>query len=590
MVNEIFHERPHANEKQRGINYINKLLDAAHNNKDTSQGDINELEEIKRLLNQKKYGLVWERHAEQVEEELKTKIPIFVEDESKKIVGDHDKGLMDNYNFILEGDNLHSLHLLEKTHKGRIDVIYIDPPYNTKNKDFKYNDTFVAPDDAFRHSKWLSFMESRLRIAQNLLADNGVIFISIDENENAQLKLLMDEIFGENNILSVHQIQVRYGNKNLNEKKDFQELVEQVLIYAKNKHDFSANLPVEKYSIDKFSWSVEEIGSGTLVTLGGKKVTIFKKGQYKINKLKQPSLSGLKATWASGSVLKGNTSGKFFDLQLAKRKDIDGLEVLYKVEGIGEDGLGYRYFTGPKKLSSIRGQFYSGIPLDRIEQLKAGVAEKNRPIINFYDFSSDFGNIRHEGGVSFNSGKKPLKMIKQFLKYHKSKNINVLDFFAGSGTTGQAVVELNAEDGGNRKFILATNNENNIAEEITYGRMKWVADGTDKYDAHPMNLKYFKTSFIEKDNPDLESELLANVRTLVELQHGVNLNDSTVDIVTTLSEVDQIDLPELKIVYMRSQVKSMLTQKQVLRYKEADIELVEIPESYFSKELRENGL
>lgn len=590
MINENFHERPHANEKQRGINYINKLLDEAHNNKDISQTDINELEEIKRLLNQKKYGLVWERHAEQVEEELKTKIPIFVEDESKKIVDAHDTGLMDNYNFILEGDNLHSLHLLEKTHKGKVDVIYIDPPYNTKKKDFKYNDTFVARDDAFRHSKWLSFMESRLRIAHNLLADNGVIFISIDENENAQLKLLMDEIFGENNLLSVHQIQVRYGNKNLNERKDFQELVEQVLIYAKNKHLFSANLPVEKYSIDKFIWSIEEMGSGEAVTLGGKKVTIFKKGQYKINKLKHSSLSGLKATWASGSVLKGNTSGKFFDLQLSKRKDIDGLEVLYKVEGIGEDGLGYRYFTGPKKASSIRGQFYSGVPLDRIEQLKAGLAEKNRPIVNFYDFSSDFGNIRHEGGVSFNSGKKPLKMIKQFLNYHKSKNINVLDFFAGSGTTGQAVVEVNAEDGGTRKFILATNNENNIAEEITYARMKWVSDGTDKYDAHPMNLKYFKTAFIEKGNPDLESELLANVRTLVELQHGVNLNDSTVAIVTTLSEVDQINLTELKIVYMRSQVKSMLTKKQVLSYKEAGIELVEIPESYFSKELRENGL
>ena len=137
---EIFNERPHENEKKRALSYISKLLEDARNDKENRGEDIRNLEEVQRLLNSKKYGLVWERHNEIVEEEMKTKIPVFVEDESKKI---HDNRDSEGFNFLLEGDNLHSLHLLGKTHSGKIDVIYIDPPYNTGNKDFKYNDAFV---------------------------------------------------------------------------------------------------------------------------------------------------------------------------------------------------------------------------------------------------------------------------------------------------------------------------------------------------------------------------------------------------------------------------------------------------------------
>lgn len=165
---------------------------------DRRSEDVDKLENLARLLNTKKYGLVWEEHAEWVEEEMKTKIPVFVEDETKKIVGKPDS---EDYNFLLEGDNLHSLHLLEKTHSGRIDVIYIDPPYNTGNKDFVYNDKIVDKNDGYSHSKWLSFMSHRLKIAKGLLSQIGVILVSIDENEQSQLKLLMDEIFGEQNFV-----------------------------------------------------------------------------------------------------------------------------------------------------------------------------------------------------------------------------------------------------------------------------------------------------------------------------------------------------------------------------------------------------
>lgn len=180
--------------RQRMLEFLDKIR-AEHTDDDA----LIAINEIETALTEKKYGLVWEQHEERVDIEMQTKVPVFSEVADKEIVSDKSAP----YNFLLEGDNLHSLKLLEKTHKGRIDVIYIDPPYNTGNKDFVYDDAFVDKVDSFAHSKWLSFMEKRLFIAKQLLSEGGAIFISIGDNELATLKLLCDEIFGDNNFLSI---------------------------------------------------------------------------------------------------------------------------------------------------------------------------------------------------------------------------------------------------------------------------------------------------------------------------------------------------------------------------------------------------
>ena len=216
--------------RERMLSFLNTLKEK---NKDDQEAIV-ALNEIETELNSKKYGLVWEKHEEQVDMMIKDNIPVFTEVKEKEIT--HDK--KQRYNFLLEGDNLHSLKLLEKTHKEKIDVIYIDPPYNLGKKDFSYNDTFVNEDDGYKHSKWLSFMNVRLEIAYQLLSKNGLIAISIDETEYAQLKLLCDDIFGEKNRLITFHIQVRYDNKNLNTKNDWQPIMEYILIYAKNKDVF----------------------------------------------------------------------------------------------------------------------------------------------------------------------------------------------------------------------------------------------------------------------------------------------------------------------------------------------------------------
>lgn len=480
--------------------------------------------------NNGKYGLVWdkEKEPEKIVEECNQYIPVLTENENRKIENNGEN------NILIEGDNFHALSVLNYTHHESIDVIYIDPPYNTGNEDFVYNDNYIDNEDGYRHSKWLNFMEKRLLIARNLLNKHGIIMISIDDNEYSQLKLLCDKIFYAKNLLSTHHIQVRYNNKSLNEDNDFQPIMEYVLIYAKNKPDFKANKPVETYDLSKFCYKITELTSGEKINIGNKNVIVFKEGEWKIEKEKG-RIGLLKETWASGSIVRqSGTAAQFLSKYLIQRKEIDGLNTLYKIDNMGEDGLGYRYVTGPKKADAIRGKFYSGVPLERIEEIKEnGNLNKTRPIPNYYDYSADFGNIRQEGGIAFNSGKKPIKMLKELINYHPSKNAVVLDFFAGSGSTGHAVMELNKDDNGSRKFILCTNNEvpdklqkaymkdNNLTEEefntikeqndkkwmdysekngicttVTYPRMKNVIQGYDSKSGLEGTLRYYKTDFV----------------------------------------------------------------------------------------------
>ena len=155
----------------------------AKNNKKSEIEQLKaEVERLKKeIKKKKKYGLVWEPKTEDVVELCKEKLPVLKEVKNKTIVTDKDKPV----NLLIEGDNYHALSVLNYTHAGKIDVIYIDPPYNTGNKEFIFNDRIVDSEDSYRHSKWLSFAEKRLRLAKNLLKDTGVIFISIDDNEVA---------------------------------------------------------------------------------------------------------------------------------------------------------------------------------------------------------------------------------------------------------------------------------------------------------------------------------------------------------------------------------------------------------------------
>ncbi len=433
--------------------------------KDYSSWSKEELiRELKKVEKRKKYGIVWEDKPEQVALLCKEKLPVLAEDKSKEIVTDKEKPV----NILIEGDNYHALSVLNYTHKGKIDIIYIDPPYNRGNEGFKYNDKIVDEEDPYRHSKWISFMSKRLELAKGVLRRTGLIFISIDENEFAQLKLLCDEIFGEKNFVACITWRQLHTVKNV--AKYFSKNTEYLLVYAKN---------IE--SIDRLRQPLDKSESYTYDDNDGK-------GKYKLDPL---------------SARNKNIEYEFyFDKWKLKWKAPKGSyprysqETLKKMYEAGE----IVWKPGWKEPKAKR-------YLSRVQE---GV-----PPSTFWDGSEVGFNATATGELagilsrdSFLSPK-PTGLIKRCIEIGaKNKNAIILDFFAGSGTTGHAVLELNKEDKGNRKFILCTNNENNICTEVCYPRVKKVIQNLVKESKGklvknmPGNLKYFKTDFVDADPSD----------------------------------------------------------------------------------------
>lgn len=368
-------------------------------------------------------------------------------------------------NMLIHGDNLLALKALEQQFAGQVKCIYIDPPYNT-------GAAFEHYDDNLEHSTWLNLMYARINILKNLLADDGFFCVQIDDSEGHYLKTLLDEVFGRSNYLTTFYIQVRYPNKTLAEDSDYQKIIEQCHVYAKERNLAKINRPQVEYDISKFKWRIVENEPGEVVTLGNKRVEIFKTGQYEIIEV-EPSLTGLKETWATGSLARVRASaGEFFELYLSERKNTDGLGCLYKVEGIGEDGLGYRYISGPKKITANKGKFYSGIPLKRVEELKAGKSIKYLPVSNFYDFAGAFGNCRLEGAADFKGGKKPEVLLEMLLNYFTNPGDLVLDSFLGSGTTAAVAHKMH------RKYIGIE--LGNHCYSLCKTRLDRIIDGEDK--------------------------------------------------------------------------------------------------------------
>ncbi len=429
------------------------------------------IKELQLLKKQKKYGLVWEDHVEEVVERCKIEAPILVAKKDKQIK-DRDKNKPTN--ILIEGDNYHSLQVLNYTHKGKIDVIYIDPPYNT-GKEFIYNDKIVDKEDNFKHSKWISFMESRLKLARNLLKKDGVIFISIDDNEQAQLKILCDGVFGQDNFL----VNFIWNKKNVvqNDAKFSSINHEYVLSYRKSteREDFELLERTDEMNSRYVNPDNDPRGDWTSVALQAKSGS--KANLYEIE-----FPNGVK--WKP-------VSGTF------PRLNKESLEKAYKEGRLWFGKTGKNVPRLKKYLSEVKqGVVTNSIWLnDEVGSTQAG-KEDLKKILNKNIFETP----------------KPKELIKKCINLStKDPKATILDFMAGSGTTGHAVIDLNKEDDGNRKFILNTNNENNICEDVTLERIKRVIKGYTtpkgkKVKGLGGSLEYFKTEFVDVENIDKVSD------------------------------------------------------------------------------------
>lgn len=459
---------------------------------------ISELEA--ELKTAKKYGLVWDKEhtKEEVVKRCETDIPVLINKASKKIV------LGQGNNLLIEGDNYHVLTSLTFVLEGTINIIYIDPPYNTGNKDFVYNDAFIGEDDGYRHSKWLSFLEKRLILAKRLLTDDGVIFISIDEHEYAQLKLLCDKVFGESNYIE-NFVWIKNATKNLSKTTSTNH--EYVLCYCKNISHFIN-------SGDKFRTKKEGLDEVNHLIDTCKKAGISpKETEKRLNELyktddKFKSLLLYKYVDDDYRIYTSDNPSA----PVAKGTSKNNFDIIHPITGKPckktNRGWGFSY---EKSLELIKnGMLLFGEDETRIPRLKRFLDTVQSEVQKSYivdntDGKKEVQKIFESNDIFQNP--KPTTLIKWLIKSFPN-NSTILDFFAGSGTTGHAVIDLNKEDGGNRRFILCTNNENNICEEVTYPRLKTVITGKRQNgsvysEGASTNLYYFKTDFI-KDEANTE--------------------------------------------------------------------------------------
>lgn len=462
---------------------------------------IKYIEKLQAQLKSEKYGLYWdiENSKEDLIFDCYNNIPLFSINKKPLINGNVN-------NLLIEGDNYFSLISLNYIMKNRIDFIYIDPPYNTGHDDFVYNDHYIDEDDGYRHSKWLSMMKKRLLLSRELLNEDGVIFISIDDNEQANLKLLCDSIFGSSNFITqfLWEKTQHFGRQKVN----YYSNCEYILCYAKKL--FSGNLGrLKELLVEKIK---NELTDAPLYNASNKiNKLVFKKGKVKFNlsdgeytNTTNPTYNLLKPVIVKNGLnlndlvleFKSRWSQQTIDEEIEKgttfwvKSDGFAIRVIYHEGKTAKESPKQLIFTN------------SNNPLCAYTRYgnKVGVNEEG---------SNELAKIINQSIFSY---PKPVTLIKYLLSlyYDYSREIHkkdfvVLDFFAGSGTTGQAVLELNKEDGGNRRFILCTNNENNICTEVTYPRLKTVItgirpDGTKYSDGIPANLIYYKTDFIKDSN------------------------------------------------------------------------------------------
>jgi len=465
---------------------------------------------IEKLESRKRYGLIWdeEKVKEQFEKDAQNALPVLKEIKSKEL---NDKS-SSPINILIEGDNYHALSVLNFTHQGKIDFIYADPPYNTGNNSWKYNNNYVNGDDSFRHSKWLSFMSKRIKLARNLLKEDGIFALTIDDYEMFPVGLLLDEIFGEQNRIGVVAIEINPRGRTTN--KFFATSHEYILFYAKN-IDLAkiVNLPLNEEQISIFNYE-DKISKYRLLPFrrsGGLSTPEERpNSHYPIYYNEKTGYIGIEKKVGCVEIIPIDSSGK----KRVWRQTRPSL-----VEAVSRGDI-------------VIKKTKNGYTILMKDRIKDGRKPKTIWIDPLFDASSH-GTVLLQKILgkrkAFDYPKSLHAVIKTLSVFIlDKKEAVVVDFFAGSGTTGHAVLEMNKRDNGNRSFILATNNENSICEDVCYPRIKNVIVGyktnkAKKESGCGGSLKYFKTSFVKNasNKDDFKIKITKECTEMLCLREGI---------------------------------------------------------------------
>ncbi len=613
----------------------------------TDDASIRAFNEIENQLREKKYGLVWEEHSEEVDDKLKENIPVFCADKKRRLCKDEKLP----WNFIIEGDNLQALYLLEKTHKGKVDCIYIDPPYNTGARDWKYNNDYVDSNDLYRHSKWLSMIKSRLTIAKNLLNPaDSVLICTIDEKEYMRLGCLLEEMFPNSRIYMVSTV---INVKGVAREAELARVNEYIFfVQVGNSSVARLNLSKEwlgnikatgKDSVRLAGLLRSGTGSGRNDSPGCFYPIIFsKEGKFiRIGNVlpKNQSRDSIQirdnevAIWP---IHKNGTEGRWMYTPVKLKKLIDmGYVYFGKLSG-NKMGISYAPKGVQEKIQrgelKISGYGEDGAAIIDDSEYKALFIPGNQWAISSHN-ATEYGtkllqNILVDRRFPF---PKSLYAVHDTVRFFVANKPNavIVDFFAGSGTTGHAVNLLNAEDGGNRRWIMVTNNEISEAEEkefakisIKKGDPEWEAKGIAQYvtwprtvcsikgkdindkplkgnylesdipmaDGFNANVKYFKCDWTPRKPEDylLSNALALHIKEMIEIQNAIEIDNKKNVLILNKTDFKNIILDKKKY----AQIEHVWVNQNII-FNAKELKLLQekgykyIPKEFFGQELRE---
>lgn len=503
------------------------------------------LEVIEKLEGKKKYGLVWdeERVPEKVVTDCQDKLPVLTEVKGKEIITDENEPT----HILIEGDNYHALSVLNYTHKGKVDLIYIDPPYNTGSKDnvFIYNDKIIDKNDTYRHSKWLNFMFKRLELAKALMKDEATIYISIDDNSVSQLRLLCNKVFGEDNFVAIlPTIMNLKGNQ---DQFGFAGTHEYTLVFAKNK----ASALIKEFELDDEEmddWEEDEFGffkrGAPMRATGAESKRENRPKMFYPILVDRESKEIIPIKDNEFKAIYDSATKTFDDkhlLALKEKYESEGFAVIIPQNDDGTYGRWRWGWSNENKeklktevlLSEGNGSF----SFYKKQRPSVGDLPSKKPKSLFYKsgYSSSTGTAllkRIFGNKKVFNNPKPVDLIKDIILLGSNNNSLIVDFFAGSGTTAQALLELNRDiPESKRKLIICTNNENEICETVTLPRIKAVIKGYTykvkrreiEIDGTGNNLKYFKTSFVanNRNKDQLKIDITKRCTEMLCLKEGI---------------------------------------------------------------------
>ena len=617
----------------------------------TDDDSIRAFNEIENHLREKKYGLIWEEHSEEVDELLEENIPILTEDPERRLCKDESLP----WNFIIEGDNLQALYLLEKTHKDKVDCIYIDPPYNTGARDWKYNNDYVDGNDVYRHSKWLSMMKNRLLLAKHLLnPDDSVLIVTIDEKEYLRLGCLLEELFPTANIQMISSV---IAQKGVSRQSSFYRVNEYIYIVQLGKSKVTA-LPLSD------AW---KLGKKDRAAAKGIVWSQLRRSGTNDLRSDRPNLFYPLYFNATGERIIGvgdslpseqhpsrplETDGDRLILWPIKESGIEGNWQISQSEVLSRLKKGY-IKIGKMKENTIPVAYLKKGSIKKIEEGEVSLvgydSKSGTVLVDATDYSHEFipasqWNIETHDATYHGSQllskilpdrtfpfPKSLYAVHDTIRFFiaKKENAIVVDFFAGSGTTLHAVNLLNKEDCGNRTCIMVTNNEISETEEkhfeqqgIEKGTTKWEEKGIAKYvtwprtvcsingvdvngnalkgnyfgsdipmaDGFKANVKYFKCSWTPRKPEDylLSNALCLHIKEMIELQNAIEVDN--VKNVLILNKKDFKDIVENPDIYEK--IENIWVNQNIILNAE-ELKLLEakgfkyIPREFFGQELRE---